>query len=219
MIHPIRYYGDPVLRQPARPVTEFGTELAALADDMIQTMYASSGVGLAAPQIGVPVRLFVAVETREDDEVGEDAEPVVEAAEDPERELTADEKRERWGVVADWVFVNPEIVDRGGVQYGQEGCLSIPGLYVERLKRNERIRIRFQDVHGETHEREAEGYFARILQHETDHLDGVLFFDRLPDAERHAFMDTHRGELAEMQREAKALLKHLKRTNARVPSV
>jgi peptide deformylase len=81
------------------------------------------------------------------------------------------------------------------------------------------VRIRYQDVTGATHEREAEGYFARILQHEIDHLDGVLFFDRLPDGEREAFMDTHRSDLAEMQREAKALLKHLKRTDASAAGV
>lgn len=215
MIYPIRYFGDPVLRQSARAVENFDAELAQLADDMIETMYASSGVGLAAPQIGVPVRLFVAVETSETESSDDDADDDT----PPDRELTADEKRARWGVVADHVFVNPEIVDRGGTQYGQEGCLSIPGLYVERMKRSERIQIRYRDVQGQSHERAAEGYFARILQHELDHLDGVLFFDRLPDAERAAFMETHRSELAEMQREAKALLKHLKRTNAPVPGV
>lgn len=219
MIHPIRYYGDPVLRQTARPVTDFDDDLAKLAEDMVETMYAASGVGLAAPQIGVPLRLFVAVETAADDE-----EPETEDDEDapppaPDRELTREEKRERWGVIADHVIVNPEILARDGVQYGQEGCLSVPGLYVERMKRADRVRIRYQDVTGATHEREAEGYFARILQHEIDHLDGVLFFDRLPDAERAAFMDTHRSDLAEMQREAKALLKHLKRTNASAAGV
>ena len=228
MIHPIRYYGDPALRQAARAVTTFDAELVELADDMIATMYASNGVGLAAPQIGVPLRLFVAVETREQDHateaegVGVD-EPQHAGEEfgdrerrDPSHEPTADEKREAWGVVADHAIVNPEIVSFAGEQFGQEGCLSIPGLYVENMRRAKRIRIRYQDVHGEHHERAAEGYFARILQHETDHLDGILFFDRLPDAERTAFLDTHRRDLAEMQREAKALLRHLKRTNASV---
>ena len=216
MIYPIRYYGDPVLRQPARPVTTFDDDLAQLADDMIETMYAANGVGLAAPQIGVPLRLFVAVETSEEEATDEDVEEVRDAAPAPAAEATPDEKRERWGVVADHVIVNPEIVQRVGEQFGQEGCLSIPGLYVENMRRAERMRIRFQDVQGGWHEREVEGYFARILQHETDHLDGVLFFDRLPDAERQAFVEAHRPELAEMQREAKALLRHLKRTNASV---
>lgn len=216
LIHPIRYFGDPILRQPARPVREFDADLQRLAEDMIETMYAASGVGLAAPQIGVPLRLFVAVET--DPTLAQDPEEDPEAAAvPPDRELTAAQKRERWGVVADWTMANPEIVARDGVQYGQEGCLSIPGLYVERMKRAERIRIRFQDPEGRTHERDAEGYFARILQHETDHLDGVLFFDRLPEAERIAFMETHRRELAEMQRESKALLRHLKRHGAAAP--
>lgn len=219
MIYPIRYYGDPVLRQPARAVTDFDDTLAELAGNMIETMYAASGVGLAAPQVGVPLQVFVAVETADRDDA--DADDEDEGEHEPpadEAELTTAQKRKRWGVIADWVFVNPEIVDRDGVQYGQEGCLSIPGLYVERMKRSDRVRIRFQDLQGRTHERDAEGYFARILQHELDHLTGVLFFDRLPDAERQAFLDTHRQELAEMQREAKALLRHLKRSSASAPT-
>lgn len=197
MIYPIRMYGDPVLRQTASPVTRFDEELERLAADMIETMYDANGVGLAAPQIGIAKRLFVALE------LDEEAEP-------DEAPAEGDEDEERWGVVREHVMVNPEILERAGLRIAQDGCLSLPGLYVEEMRRDARVRVRYQDLRGATHEIEAEGHFAHVIQHETDHLDGVLFFDRLPDAERRAFLDEHRAELAQMQRDAKALLKQLR---------
>jgi peptide deformylase len=212
VIHPIRYYGDPVLRRRALPVTRFDDALARLADDMIETMYDAHGVGLAAPQIGVSKRLFVAVELEpeaEEDEVGQelvddDAEEDVPADETPEQ------MRHRLGVVAEHVMVNPTFLLRQGVQHGQDGCLSVPGIYVEALKRDLHVRVRYQDVAGAWHEAEAEGHLAHVLQHEYDHLEGVLFFDRLEDDERRTFLEEHRGELADIQRQAKALLKELR---------
>ena len=190
MILPIRYYGDPVLRRPAREVKSFDEELATLAADMIETMHDDSGVGLAAPQVGVPLRLFVASEYRQDEE-GEAVH------------------------VADHVLVNPVIVERGGVQVAQEGCLSIPGLFVDDMERDLQVRVRFQDLQGEHRELVARGHFAQVLQHETDHLDGVLFFDRLPEPRRRAFLEEHRSELAEIQRQAKAFLKELRTAEPR----
>lgn len=199
MIYPIRYYGDPVLRKQARPVTVFNEELKTLADDMLETMYDANGVGLAAPQIGLSKRLFVALQLEPvEDEVEDDA----------EAELSTEEKRKRWGVKAEHVMINPKITARSGEQVAQDGCLSVPGLFVEEMRRDQAVTVRYQDVEGNTHALEAEGHFAHVIQHEFDHLNGVLFFDRLPETERKRFMNEHRRELAELQREAKAWLKH-----------
>jgi peptide deformylase len=209
VIHPIRYFGDPVLRRVARPVTRFDDALGRLVQDMVQTMYEANGIGLAAPQIGVDRRVFVALETGETDT---DEEHGQEHDAEPEEDDSPEAKRERWGVIQEHVLVNPMIVARDGVQYGQDGCLSVPGVYVERLQRDFRVRVRYQDVHGHDLEMEAEGRFAHVLQHEYDHLEGVLFFDRLPDDERRDFLEEHRAELADMQRQAKALIKELRRS-------
>ena len=209
MIHPIRFFGDPVLRRAASFVTEFDKELATLAADMLETMYDANGVGLAAPQIGLLKRIFVALELApqaEDEAVGE----VEEADERDVNTLTPAEKRARWGVVAEHVMVNPEIIRREKVQRVQDGCLSLPGLYAEGVERDLRVTVRYQDLTGRELERRAEGHFAHVIQHELDHLDGVLFIDRLPEEERRAFMNTHRRELAGMQRDAKAFLKRLR---------
>ena len=189
MILPLRYYGDPILRRPAREVRSFDEELARLAENMIATMHEENGVGLAAPQVGVPLRLIVAGEYRRDEE----DEPVH---------------------IADHALVNPVIVERHGQQLAQEGCLSVPGLFVEEMERDLRVRVRYQDLTGAERELEARGHFAQVLQHESDHLDGVLFFDRLPETRRREFLDEHRSELAAIQREAKARLKELRRVGS-----
>ncbi len=199
MIYKIRTYGDPVLRRRAKPVTAFDEKLATLAQDMLATMFDANGVGLAAPQIGLSERVFVALELAE--EVEEETEGEV---------LTSGEKREKWGVKAEHVMVNPKIVARNDVQYGTDGCLSLPGIFVEEMKRDAHVRVRYQDVTGGAHEQEAEGHFAHVIQHELDHLDGVLFFDRLPEADKREFLELHRKELAELQREAKGYLRDLK---------
>lgn len=209
MIHPIVLYGDPILRQPARPVRDFGPRLATLAQEMIETMYAADGVGLAAPQIGVPLRMFVALEIS--DETDEEAE--VDAREgqvmdEPDGEsLTPEQKRRAWGVVAEHVMVNPQITLSTSKQYGRDGCLSLPGLSVEDVPRARSVVIEYQDVMGESRRLEAEGYFAHVLQHEYDHLEGVLFFDRLPADRRERFLSENRPTLAAWQREARTLAK------------
>lgn len=215
MIHPIRYFGDPVLRRRARPVTRFDDALAQLVDDMIETMFDANGIGLAAPQIGVPKRVFVALEIdpgHEEEAEGQQHDEAETAPED-----TPEEKRRSWGVMSEHVMVNPSIVFREGEQFGHDGCLSVPGLYVDALRRDLRVRLRYQDVSGDWHETDAEGHFAHVLQHEYDHLEGVLFFDRLPEDERRAFLEEHRGELADIQRQAKALLKELRHAPIAVP--
>lgn len=150
---PIRIMGDPVLREKARPVKEFSPALKRLAADMLETMYESQGVGLAAPQVGISERLFVF----DDGETGPMA------------------------------IVNPELYDPDGVQDGEEGCLSIPGIYFN-VERANRIRVRGYDLDGNPLDLDGEGLLARILQHETDHVDGILFVDRLSDEDRKAAM-------------------------------
>ncbi len=184
MIHPIRLFGDPVLRRRAQPVTKFDEGLAALAADMLATMYAAEGVGLAAPQIGVPLRMFVALQVPERE--GDDSPP--------------DGRLEH-------VMVNPVITRRAGVQLGRDGCLSIPGLFVEDVPRDLTVEVAYQDLSGGKHELTAEGYFAHVLQHEHDHLEGILFYDRLPPQRRGTFLEENRRELADMQRRAKAFLR------------
>jgi peptide deformylase len=149
MLLPIRTLGDPVLRQPARPVTMFDRSLRALADDLLETMYAAPGVGLAAPQVGIGLRIF----TFDDGSSG----PVV--------------------------VVNPELLEFDGNLVEEEGCLSIPGPYHE-TPRAASIRCRGVDVRGKPLDLVGEGLLARILQHETDHLDGRLYIDRLDEEGR-----------------------------------
>jgi len=209
LIHPIVLYGDPILRRRASPVTRFDEELERLAADMVETMYAADGVGLAAPQIGRSLRLFVALEVAETEDEEEQSGQAAPEAEG--EELTQEQKRRAWGVVREHVIVNPQMVAMEGRQYGRDGCLSLPGLSVEDVPRAQRVVLDYQDLKGERHRLEAEGYFAHVLQHEYDHLEGVLFFDHLPAARRERFLEENRKQLAEWQREARALAKERER--------
>lgn len=192
MIYPIRLYGDPVLRKRASSVKDF-SEIPRLAENMFETMFEARGVGLAAPQVGRSERLFVFAEyvDAEDEEEGEEA------------DLKTRVKNQ-------WVMVNPAITYRAGQQISTEGCLSIPGLYSDEVPRDLQIRVEYQNELGEKKTQEFEGYLAVVIQHELDHLDGTLFFERLPKDLKAAFLEEHRHELAEMQRRAKAFLKELK---------
>ncbi len=186
MIHPIRLFGDPVLRRRALSVTSFDEGLESLVADMLETMYAAEGVGLAAPQIGVSRRVFVALELPEPTD-DDDAVPL--------------------RLRVEHVMVNPVITRRAGQQLARDGCLSIPGLTVEDLPRDLVTAVSYQDLVGVQHSLTADGYFAHVLQHEYDHLEGVFYFDHLPEPRRRAFLEEHRRELAEMQRNAKAYLR------------
>jgi peptide deformylase len=152
----IHHYPDPVLKQKAEPVIAFDAELRRLADDMLETMYAAPGVGLAAPQVGISRRLIVL-----------DCSP----KDAPQSPLVA---------------VNPEIVAGDGECCEEEGCLSVPEYYAK-VVRQEQVRVRFQDLDGTTREIEADGLWAVCLQHEIDHLDGLLFVDRLSPLKRSLF--------------------------------
>ncbi len=218
MVYPIRFYGDPILRKAAGPVTRFDAPLEALSRDMFETMYGANGVGLAAPQVGLSKRIFVALETvprdDHDDDTGDD-----DSETSDQGDLSVDDKRQRWDVVTEHVMVNPTIVRREGEQVGPDGCLSVPGLFVDQMKRDRSVTVRFQNLSGRWNEIEAEGHFAHVVQHELDHLDGILFIDRLPAAERQTFFDEHRAQLADIQREAKRLLRELSREPAPLPVI
>ena len=153
MIRPVLKYGAPELKKVSSQVEEFGIDLEKLIDDLKQTMYAEKGVGLAAPQIGVNLRVIVADVT------------------------TAGEEGELLSLV------NPEIVDSQGKEKGEEGCLSIPG-FTAMVERPSHIGIRAQDLRGEPVERDAEGLLARVISHEIDHLDGILYLDRISRLKR-----------------------------------
>jgi peptide deformylase len=144
-------YPDPRLRTRAAPVAAVDDTIRTLIDDMLETMYAAPGVGLAATQVNVHKRVLV-----------------------------LDVSQERNAPMA---FVNPEIVEREGVAEGEEGCLSVPGVF-DTVNRAARIKVRALDRSGKTFETEAEGLLAICIQHEIDHLDGKLFVDYLSELKR-----------------------------------
>jgi len=155
MIYPIHVYGMPVLRKRARPIDQSYENLDQLIRDMYETMYAAEGVGLAAPQIGISVRLLVI-----------DTAPF----EDESDPTLKDFKK---------VFINPEIIEEEGEEWiTSEGCLSIPGIR-EDVSRKPVIRIQYYNEHFEFFDERYDGAKARVIQHELDHLNGVLFTDRV----------------------------------------
>ena len=153
MIRPILKYGDSLLHAKARSVDAVTADIERLIDDMIETMYAAPGVGLAATQVGVPLRIFVV-----DVSVGRDAGGLM-------------------------VWINPEFVERDGVQLEDEGCLSVPGFNAT-VMRPVRAVVKGLDRSWEPRQHEGTGLLARAFQHEMDHLDGTLFVDRLRGIKR-----------------------------------
>ncbi len=150
MILKVRRYGDPLLRRKADPIPAVTPEIKELIADMVETMYDQVGLGLAAPQVGIPLRLIVV-----DDGKGGGARPLI----------------------------NPAITARHGSVEGEEGCLSIPGIFAP-VVRAERVTVEALDSHGSPLRMEASGLLARVIQHEIDHLDGILFIDRLDKVTR-----------------------------------
>jgi peptide deformylase len=148
MIRPLLRHGASVLHQPASPVSDITPDIEQLIDDMVQTMYAAPGVGLAAPQVGAALRIFVA-----DVSFGRNPADLL-------------------------CFVNPEFVEREGMQLEDEGCLSVPGFNAT-VARPSRVVMKGLDRHGNAQQVEGTGLLARCFQHEMDHLEGVLFVDRL----------------------------------------
>lgn len=168
-------YGHPTLRQRAAEVTGFDEGLRGLLVDLFETMSEEHGIGLAAPQINVSRRVIVV-----------DPTPVTE---EQARALA---------------LVNPEILDYSGSAVLEEGCLSIPGVYAD-VRRPERIRVRYRDPDGGEHEEEFVDLMARVVLHETDHLDGKLFVDHLSPMRRTLLMRKLRGIDGERRRQAMRL--------------
>lgn len=150
----ILVYPNPILRKKSVPVEKIDKETEKLLDDMAETMYDAPGVGLAAPQIGVNLRVIVVDVSPKD----ENSPGLIE-------------------------LINPEIISSESEQWGEEGCLSIPG-FVSEVKRKAKVSVRGLNRKGETVEIEAEELLARAFQHEIDHLDGILFIDRLSRLKR-----------------------------------
>jgi len=153
MLLTIVKYPDPVLQQPGEPVTEFDDKLRKFVADMFETMYAAQGIGLAAPQVGVSKRITVID---------------LSSAKDPKQKM---------------VLINPEIIEREGKLYEEEGCLSFPEIR-EKVVRAAKVKIRAQDEYGTWFEAEGEELLSRCFQHEIDHLDGTLFIFRISSLKR-----------------------------------
>src|SRR5246500_4760573 len=149
---------DKALRLVSKPIEKVTPEIRKLADDMFETMYAAPGIGLAAIQVAQPIRLITMDLAKKEDAGGRKPRPRL--------------------------FINPEIVSSSEeVSTYEEGCLSIPEYY-EEVERPARVRVRFTDLDGKLHEEDAEGLFATCIQHEIDHLNGVLFIDYLSKLKR-----------------------------------
>ena len=184
MILPVIAYGDPVLRAECQEIEE-GTDMTKVLKDMHDTMYEASGVGLAAPQVGKSIRLFIV-----------DAAPFAE--EEPENE----EEAKSFEILKNFkkVFINPIIEDERGKKWPfTEGCLSIPGIREEVIRENI-IKISYFDEKWDFHEEEYTGVAARIIQHEYDHIEGILFTDHLNPLKRRMLKrrltDISRGEVS-----------------------
>ncbi|NOR23708.1 MAG: peptide deformylase [Desulforhopalus sp.] len=153
-IQKIYQYPDSVLRKKSEKIATFDNGLAKLVEDMAETMYDAPGIGLAAPQIGKSIKLIV-----------------VDISEDQEGEKKY------------MPLINPEIINHEGTQLDEEGCLSVPELTAN-VKRNLKVTVAYQDLQGQAHELSTEDRFAVVLQHEIDHLNGILFIDHLSPLKR-----------------------------------
>ena len=178
MILPIVAYGDPVLRKLGKNINKEYPELESLLENMFETMYGAKGIGLAAPQIGLPIRIFIV-----------DATPF---KDDEELEL---EERNFLSTFKQ-VFINAQIIDETGDEWVfNEGCLSIPNVR-EDVFRNETVKIEFLDEKFEKHTKEFSGIAARIIQHEYDHIQGILFTDKLSSLKKRLI----KGKLANISK-------------------
>jgi peptide deformylase len=145
----VRLYGDPILRRVAEPVSAVTPEINKIVADMVESMWHQVGIGLAAPQVGIALRIVV----MDDGKGGASA------------------------------LINPAVTDRSGSVREEEGCLSLPGIFAE-IERSKWVRVSAQDEEGRATSFEAQGLRAKVIQHEIDHLDGVLFIDHLPPVAR-----------------------------------
>jgi peptide deformylase len=190
MVLEIVKYGDPVLRQKGQRIGEITPEINKLVEDMIETMYAAQGVGLAAQQIGKALQIAVI-------DVSE--------AKDRPSTLIIDGKEVDPTAFMPMVMINPEIEPNGPPDEGPEGCLSFPELYAD-VTRPESIKLTAHDRHGQRYHWTCGGLLARAVQHEADHLNGILFIDRMSKADKEAL----REDLLALQEQTKAQLKSRK---------
>ncbi|MFG1500349.1 peptide deformylase [Halobacteriovorax sp. XZX-3] len=160
-------YPAPVLKKVASPVEKFDDELKKLCKDMLFTMYHAPGIGLAAPQIGVSDRIFVM-------DIDFHSKEITRADGTKDQELSNFNPR---------IFINPKIEKLQGEILYEEGCLSVPGIY-EEVKRSEQIRVTYQDIEGNEQVLEVDGLLSVCIQHENDHLDGIVFLERLSTLKR-----------------------------------
>ncbi len=188
----IHLYGDPILRTRGEAVREFGPPLVAIGEAMIKTMHKANGIGLAAPQFGLALQLFVV------------------DVDDPEHPIILDGKKVPADLVMPLVLANPKLtILEGPAKICSEGCLSFPGITGE-VERIEKVRVDYSDTEGKPHALEAQGLLARCLQHEFDHCQGVLFIDRMTRA--HQILVA--SKVKKLQRQTAAELKALKKKNA-----
>ena len=189
MILPILQYGDPILRIKGKQIEEIDGRIRELAANMIETMHAAHGVGLAAQQIGEALQLTVLD---------------ISAVEDRPSTLILDGKDITDPRTAmPLVLINPEIELRGETEVGVEGCLSFPEMTAD-IDRAHSVTVRAQNLEGEPIEIEANGFLARAIQHEHDHLDGILFIDRMSSAAKAALS----SRLKRLQKETKRGIRH-----------
>ena len=168
-IREIKKFPDPVLRKKTAAVGAIDDDLCRLIDDMVETMHAAPGVGLAANQVGVPLQVAV-IDIGDHEEEGK-KHPLV-------------------------VLIDPEVLSLEGSVVAEEGCLSVPD-FTEKVKRAARIKVRAKDRAGKTFELEADGLMAKALQHEIDHLNGILFIDRLSPIKKSIFRRRMKKAMAE----------------------
>jgi peptide deformylase len=188
MILPILQYGDPILRAKGKRIEQIDDSIRELATNMIETMHAAHGVGLAAQQIGDAVQLTVLD---------------VSAVEDRPSTLKLNGQDTDPKTAMPLVLINPEIELSGEIELGVEGCLSFPEITGD-IERAQAVIVRAQTLEGETIQIEASGFLARAIQHETDHLDGILFIDRMCSAAKAALS----SRLKRLQKEMKRGTRH-----------
>ena len=179
-LRPVLQFPDPRLKRKSTRITEVTEEIRQLAADMIEVMYDEPGIGLAAPQVGEAIRLIVM-----------------------DTEWTGEGAERQPGVM-----VNPEIISREGEITWNEGCLSVPDFTAD-VERSERVRVRYQDLDGKAHEEDVSELRAVCFQHEIDHLDGVLFIDRISRLKRSLYVQKRKRALERDLEEAAATPKRL----------
>lgn len=190
MLQRLTKYGEKVLKETAERIDAFDDSVKSLARDLTETLYAENGLGLAAPQIGVSKRMFV-IDMRK------------RANADISCDFTIDGKTLPLDIAMPLVAINPEVEEIGEyVTIAEEGCLSFPEIFAE-VERSDMVKMRYIDIDGAPHELVCEGLFSRCVQHESDHLDGICFIDRMRSKELFKID----GKLRKLRKQTREFLK------------